>query len=67
MKLSEYLSLAKVKDADFALAIGKDRSTVSRLRRTNQCPSRETIEAIARETKGAVTANDFWLTSAEAA
>jgi transcriptional regulator with XRE-family HTH domain len=64
MKLSEYLQLAKVKDAEFALAIGKDRSTVSRLRRTNQRPSAETISAIARETKGAVTANDFWLDAA---
>jgi transcriptional regulator with XRE-family HTH domain len=67
MRLSEYLTLAKVKDAEFALRIGKDRSTVSRLRRTNQCPSRETIEAIARETKGAVTANDFWLAQEAAA
>ncbi len=64
MKLADYLTLKGLSDADFGELIGKDRSTVSRLRRTNQCPSRETMQAIADATKGAVTANDFWLAEA---
>ena len=67
MKLSDYLDATKLSDAEFAVRIGVSRSTVSRLRRgetTNQLPSKTTIAAIARETKGAVTANDFWLAAA---
>lgn len=61
MKLSDYLSVNKISDADFAALIGVNRSTVSRLRRTGQCPSRQTVAAIARVTGGKVTADDFWL------
>ncbi len=64
MKLSEYLELSGETDEQFAAKIGTDRSTVTRLRGTNQKPSAKTMAAIARETKGAVTANDFWLEAA---
>lgn len=67
MKLSDYLEKKKIGDADFAGLIGKDRTTVSRLRRTNQCPSRATIREIARVTDGLVTADDFWLIEEDAA
>jgi transcriptional regulator with XRE-family HTH domain len=61
MKLSDYLAANGIGDADFADRIGVNRSTVSRLRRTNQKPTGETLEAIFRATDGAVSANDFWL------
>lgn len=67
MTLAQYLNEHAISDADFAVKIGVNRSTVSRLRRgdhTGQLPSRATIEAIAKETNGAVTANDFWLQAA---
>lgn len=61
MRLSHYLEKRKLGDAEFASLIGVDRSTVSRLRRTNQKPSEITLSAIVRATNGKVTANDFWL------
>lgn len=65
MTLAQYLKEHAISDADFAVKIGVNRSTVSRLRRdTGQLPSRDTIAAIAKATDGAVTANDFWLQAA---
>lgn len=64
MRLSDYLAKRKLSDEEFAAQIGVNRSTVSRLRRTNQKPSGETLEAIVRATRGKVTANDFWLVAA---
>jgi transcriptional regulator with XRE-family HTH domain len=64
MKLADYLAQAGLSDADFADLIGVNRSTVSRLRRTGQCPSRQTIAAIAKVTEGKVSADDFWLVAA---
>ena len=61
MTLTDYLAEHDLSDADFALRIGVNRSTISRLRRTNQRPSFETMNAIAAATDGVVTANDFWL------
>ena len=64
MRLSDYLRATEISDAEFALKIGVNRSTVSRLRRTNQKPTEETLAAIVRATGGTVTANDFWLVAA---
>ena len=64
MKLSAYLEQTGLSDAEFAALIGVNRSTVSRLRRTDQCPSRQTIAAIAKVTEGKVSADDFWLVAA---
>lgn len=64
MRLSDYLTKHKLSDDTFAERIGVNRSTVSRLRRTNQKPSEETLAAIVRVTNGKVTANDFWLAAA---
>jgi len=64
MTLADFMKENRLTDADFAAKIAVDRSTVSRLRRTNQCPSRATMQAIAEATGGAVTADDFWLSAA---
>lgn len=64
MKLSDYLEERGLKDEDFAALIGVDRTTVSRLRRTGQRPSQQTLEAIVAHTGGKVSANDFWLAGA---
>ena len=61
MRLSDYLKAADLDDAKFAALVGVNRSTISRLRRTNQRPSYQTVNAIAVATGGQVTADDFWL------
>jgi 3,4-dihydroxy 2-butanone 4-phosphate synthase/GTP cyclohydrolase II len=60
MKLSEWLSRTKTKRVEFAARIGVSPATITQLCRDN-APwiSRETAEAIARATEGAVTPNDF--------
>lgn len=61
MRLSDYLTKHKLSEDQFAELIGVNRSTVNRLKRTNQKPSEQTLAAIVRVTNGKVTANDFWL------
>lgn len=60
MKLSAWLSRTKTKRVDFAARIGVSPATITQLCR-DDAPwiSRETAEAIARATDGAVTPNDF--------
>jgi len=60
MKLSEYLSLNAISDANFAEQVKSDRTTVSRLRRTDRIPSKELMLEIHAVTGGKVTANDFY-------
>lgn len=67
MLLSEWLSTNGVSDTEFAGRIGRDRTTVFRIKRGEVEPNRETREAIIRETGGAVTAADLLVNgSAEA-
>ncbi len=60
MQLSAWLRREKVKRSDFAARIGLSPGAVTQLC-NNDAPwlSRETAETILRETKGAVTPNDF--------
>lgn len=60
MKLAEWLSRTKTKRVAFAARIGVSPATITQLCR-DDAPwiSRETAEAIARATDGAVTPNDF--------
>jgi 3,4-dihydroxy 2-butanone 4-phosphate synthase/GTP cyclohydrolase II len=60
MKLAEWLKRTGTKRVDFAARIGVSPATITQLCREN-APwiSRETAEAIARETGGTVTPNDF--------
>jgi transcriptional regulator with XRE-family HTH domain len=59
MKLQAYLAEHRLDDLQFATVIGRDRSTVYRLRTGRTRPDWQTIAAIVEATKGAVTADDF--------
>jgi transcriptional regulator with XRE-family HTH domain len=59
MTLREYLETKKLSDGKFAAMIGRDRTTVLRLRLGRRRPDWETIAVIAEATGGLVTANDF--------
>jgi len=59
MKLQAYLAEHRLDDLQFATAIGRDRSTVYRLRTGRTRPDWQTIAAIVEATKGEVTADDF--------
>lgn len=52
--LDAYLTDRKIKDADFAPLIGRDRSMVSKLRRGIVRPTIDLADAIERATDGAV-------------
>lgn len=60
MKLADYLETKNIKPAVFARKIGKHRSSVLRFCKGTRKPDIETLEAIHRETKGKVTAKDFF-------
>lgn len=60
MKLADWLTLTRTKRIDFAKAIGVSPGAVTQLCNPEAAwVSRETAAAIARETRGAVTPNDF--------
>jgi len=60
MTLDDWMHQTRTKPKDFAVLIGRDISTVSRLRRGETKPNWETLEAIERATGGKVTARDFF-------
>lgn len=59
MKLAKYMELAKLKDADLADMLGRDRSTVTRLRNGSTKPSFEVMLALERLSEGMVKPSDF--------
>lgn len=59
MKLHDYMASTQITDAEFAKAIGRNQSTVSRLRSGKTRPDWETLNLIAKATNNAVTPNDF--------
>lgn len=59
MKLETYLKKNDLTDAAFGALIGISQSQISRIRRGESFPSRDTLAVIAEFTGGAVTANDF--------
>lgn len=60
MTLDSYLTANKITEADFAALIGSTQSTVNRLRKNGQIPSKELMAAIFMKTGGAVRADDFF-------
>jgi transcriptional regulator with XRE-family HTH domain len=60
MKLSAYLSLNEISDADFAAAIGVERQAVHRYRSGQRTPTKAILGKIFKRTAGQVTANDFF-------
>ena len=69
MKLADYLKQEDLDDAAFGALVGRDRSTIFRIRQGTHKPSPELMEKIARETAGLVQPNDYFdgLPDAEAA
>lgn len=65
--LDSYLTDNKIKEADFAPLIGRDRSMVSKLRRGVVRPSIDLADLIERVTDGAVTMKSWVEPAVEAA
>lgn len=59
MRLGEYLDANKITAAEFARRIGAGRGTVGRWVAGKRRPEWPWLEAIARETGGAVSPDDF--------
>jgi transcriptional regulator with XRE-family HTH domain len=59
MKLAEYLQQEKISPAQFAAKLSKPASTISRVLKEQRTPTLDLMDAIAKETNGAVTPNDF--------
>lgn len=59
MHLSDYMMKNRLTDVEVADGIGRDRATVSRIRRRKVRPDWTTIEKIKDWSRGAVTADDF--------
>lgn len=59
MTLGEYLKSEGINQADFGKKIGLSGASVSRLKRGQQWPDKDTVRRIEMATGGQVTANDF--------
>lgn len=59
MKLSDYMKMKGMTDAEMGAKIGKERSLVSRYRRGEALPALETIAEIESVTDRAVSFRDF--------
>ena len=60
MTLDQYLADNGITSVAFAETLGVDQSSVHRMRKAGQVPSREIMARIFEETKGAVRADDFF-------
>ncbi len=59
MKLSKYMEMTGKKDAALAVEIGRERSTVTKLRLGTARPSFEVMLKLERITEGLVKPSDF--------
>lgn len=59
MHLSAYMAARNLSDDQVAAAIGRNRVTVSRIRRRKVRPDWQTIESLRDFSEGAITADDF--------
>lgn len=59
MRLADYLSDHKIKDATFAAQIGVTRQAVGRYKFGERKPEWAILQRIAKATEGNVTPNDF--------
>lgn len=60
MKLKDWMAVNEVTRPAFAIRIGKSAESVRRYEEDLRIPDRDAMAAIARETEGEVTANDFF-------
>ena len=66
MKLADWLAWKKVTRTDFAARIGVTPALITSYCNGSVWPGRLKMEAVRRETDGAVTANDFMQSAAAA-
>jgi len=59
MKLSDWMQTAGITDEELARRVGKDRVTISRVRRGKNFPSWELAAQLRRVTDGKVGPEDF--------
>lgn len=60
MTLEAYLDKHSLTNVAFAAMVGADQSTIQRMRKGTQVPSKELMARIFDVTHGAVQANDFF-------
>lgn len=60
MTLAEYLKRHDLDAAGFGRKVGMSKSYIARLVRGERVPRPDTMARISRETRGLVTANDFY-------
>lgn len=60
MKLSDWMNDRGVSDEELGRLVGKDRTTILRIRRGSHKPSPELMADIAKHTEGAVLPNDYF-------
>jgi transcriptional regulator with XRE-family HTH domain len=60
MTLKEWLAEQELSPADFGVRIGRTSESVRRYANGERIPDKETMPLIAAETRGSVTANDFF-------
>ncbi len=60
MTLEKYLIKHGLTSVAFAEKVGVDQSTIHRLRKRDQIPSRDLMDRIFKATGGAVRADDFF-------
>lgn len=60
MKLHDWMAREGVEDQELARRVGRDRSTIYRIRVGSHKPSPELMEAIAKATDGDVLPNDYF-------
>lgn len=59
MKLAKFMELTQLTDAELAEKLGRDRSTVTRLRNGSAKPSFEVMLALEILSEGAIRPSDF--------
>ena len=60
MTLDDFLHSNRISNVAFAAKIAVDQSTIARLRKGGQIPSKEVMAAIFEETNGEVRPDDFY-------
>jgi transcriptional regulator with XRE-family HTH domain len=60
MKLSDFMELKRLNDAEFARQLGRSTAAVWHYRKGSRIPRPDTMARIVALTNGAVTANDFF-------
>ena len=60
MTLDQYITEHAMTNAGFGEMVGADHSTIARMRKNGQVPSKTLMDAIHKQTGGLVQPNDFY-------